>query len=165
MNERDQLCVKVDIIPLEVITRNRIAGSCAKLLGVPEGTPVDEAIIEICYKRDDLSDPMINDMHALALHLVTKEKLEEIYVLTRQINMELIKLFNLIDIELIDFKIEYGIDHNGNLLLADEISPDTCRLWDIHTQEKLDKDRFRRDMANIEEAYQEILRRLKHKGA
>ncbi|MEG0958210.1 MAG: phosphoribosylaminoimidazolesuccinocarboxamide synthase [Erysipelotrichaceae bacterium] len=160
LNERDQRCVKVDIIPLEVIVRNIIAGSCAKHLGLEEGIKPEEVIIEICYKKDELGDPMINDSHAIALKLVTRKELDIIYSLTKKINVALIELFNEISIDLIDFKIEFGKDKNGTILLADEISPDTCRLWDSKTQEKLDKDRFRRDLGRVEEAYLEILQRL-----
>lgn len=165
LNDRDQLCKKVDIIPLEVIVRNRLAGSCAKRLGVEEGYPIENTVMEICFKCDELNDPMINDSHAIAIHLATRDELNKIYEITEKVNIALKELFSGIGIDLIDFKIEFGRDHEGNILLADEISPDTCRLWDIETQKKLDKDRFRRDMGDVEEAYQEILTRLQRKGA
>lgn len=160
LDERRQLCKRVEIIPLEVIGRNVIAGSASKRLGVEEGTMPQEKIYEICYKRDDLGDPMINDTHAIALGIATAEELDEIYTLTKRINELLTERFAQIGIRLIDFKLEFGKDRSGRILLADEISPDTCRFWDAVTNEKLDKDRFRRDMAHIEDAYHEILRRL-----
>lgn len=163
INERDQLCVKVDIIPIEVIVRNTFAGSIAKRLGVKEGTPAPLPIKEICYKCDGLKDPLINDDQALALQLVTQEELKRIYEYALAINNVLLALFKEIHIDLIDFKIELGKDATGKILLADEISPDTCRLWDSETHEKLDKDRFRRDLGDIEEAYQEIYKRLKER--
>lgn len=165
LNDRDQLCKKVDIIPLEVIVRNRLAGSCAKRLGVEEGYVIENTVMEICYKCDELNDPMINDSHAIAIHLATRDELNKMYEITEKVNIALKELFSGIGIDLIDFKIEFGRDHEGNILLADEISPDTCRLWDVETQKKLDKDRFRRDMGDVEEAYQEILTRLQRKGA
>lgn len=163
LNDRDQLCVKVDIIPLEVIIRNRFAGSIAKRLGVEEGRIAPVTIKEICYKCDELNDPLINDDQALALELVTESELKQIYEYALQINAALCELFQSIHIDLIDFKIELGRDRDGKILLADEISPDTCRLWDSDTKEKLDKDRFRRDLGNVEAAYQEIAKRLKER--
>lgn len=163
LNDRDQLCIKVAIIPLEVIIRNRFAGSIAKRLGVEEGRISPVTIKEICYKCDELNDPLINDDQALALELVTKAELKQIYEYALQINRELCELFCSIHIDLIDFKIEFGKTSNGTILLADEISPDTCRLWDSDTQERLDKDRFRRDLGNVEAAYQEIAKRLKER--
>lgn len=160
LSERCQLCKKVDIIPLEVIVRNTLAGSTAKLFKIEEGLKLDTPIYEICYKKDELADPMINDYHAVALKLVTKDELKKIYCETEKINSLLIKLFDKMSIELVDFKIEFGIDKNKTVLLADEISPDCCRLWDKMTGKKLDKDRFRRDLGEVEEAYQEILNRL-----
>ncbi len=160
IDERTQRCIKAEIIPLEVIVRNVLAGSTAKLLGMEEGTAIKNPIIEICYKKDELGDPMINAYHAMALNLATEKELDTIYKLTAKINELLIDLFKKINIKLVDFKIEFGKDKDGNVVLADEISPDSCRLWDLDTNEKLDKDRFRRDLGGVEEAYQEILKRL-----
>ena len=160
LNERDQLCLKVSIVPLEVIVRNVIAGSMAKRLGIEEGTQAPNTIYEICYKDDALGDPLINDHHAVALGAATYEELAEIYALTARINEELIKMFSEVNIRLVDFKIEFGKTADGKIVLADEISPDTCRLWDATTNEKLDKDRFRRDMGKVIEAYEEINARL-----
>lgn len=160
LNDRDQLCRKVSIVPLEVIVRNVIAGSMAKRLGIEEGTPAPNTIFEICYKDDALGDPLINDHHAVALGAATYEELNTIYDLTGRINELLKDLFAKINIRLIDFKIEFGKTADGQIVLADEISPDTCRLWDADTNEKLDKDRFRRDLGNVIGAYQEIDSRL-----
>ena len=160
MNERDQLCLKVSIMPLEVIVRNVIAGSMAKRLGIEEGTKAPNTIFEICYKDDSLGDPLINDHHAVALGAATYEELAEIYDLTARINEALIEMFASVNIRLVDFKIEFGKTADGKIVLADEISPDTCRLWDATTNEKLDKDRFRRDMGKVIEAYEEINARL-----
>lgn len=160
INDRDQLCLKVDIVPLEVIVRNVIAGSMAKRLGIEEGTPSPNTILEICYKEDALGDPLINDHHAVALGAASYEELDRIYALTARINDVLKELFASVGIRLIDFKIEFGRTPDGSIILADEISPDTCRLWDAKTNEKLDKDRFRRDMGRVIEAYEEISKRL-----
>lgn len=160
LNERDQLCLKVAIMPLEVIVRNVIAGSMAKRLGIEEGTVAPNTIYEICYKDDALGDPLINDHHAVALGAATYEELAEIYDLTARINKVLIDMFAQVNIRLVDFKIEFGKTADGKIVLADEISPDTCRLWDATTNEKLDKDRFRRDMGKVIEAYEEINARL-----
>ena len=160
LNERDQLCLHVSIIPLEVIVRNVIAGSMAKRLGIEEGTPAPNTIFEICYKDDSLGDPLINDHHAVALGAATYEELAEIYDLTSRINKVLIDMFSQVNIRLVDFKIEFGKTADGKIVLADEISPDTCRLWDATTNEKLDKDRFRRDMGKVIEAYEEINARV-----
>ena len=160
LNERDQLCLRVSILPLEVIVRNVIAGSMAKRLGIEEGTKAPNTIFEICYKDDALGDPLINDHHAVALGAATYEELAEIYALTARINEALIEMFASINIRLVDFKIEFGKTADGKIVLADEISPDTCRLWDATTNEKLDKDRFRRDMGKVIEAYEEINARL-----
>lgn len=160
IDERNQLCKKVEIIPLEVIVRNTLAGSTAKLLGISEGLELSSPIFEICYKKDELNDPLINDYHAVALGLATKEELETIYALTAKINTLLISFFKNIGIKLVDFKIEFGRDVNNNIILADEISPDSCRLWDLKTNEKMDKDRFRRDLGKVEEAYIEVLNRI-----
>ncbi len=165
LNERDQLCRKVTILPLEVIVRNVIAGSAAARFQLKEGTEIRCPIIELCWKDDALGDPLINDFHAIALNLATREELDEIYAMTEKINTILIAMWKEMGIRLIDFKIEFGKTAEGELLLADEISPDTCRLWDAKTNEKLDKDRFRRDLGQIEEAYQEIFSRLEKKEA
>lgn len=159
LNDRDQLCQKVKIFPLEVTVRNIIAGTMSKRLGIEEGTVPPETIFEIGYKNDDLGDPLINDYHAYALG-IKKEELEIIYSMTKKINELLIKMFDEIGINLIDFKIEFGRNCEGEIILADEITPDTCRLWDKKTGVKLDKDRFRRDMGNVEEAYIEVAERL-----
>jgi len=160
LNERDQLCRIVDIFPLEFIARNIVAGSMAKRLDIPEGTKPNNLIIDICYKKDELGDPLINNDHAVALGIATYDELEIMYAMTRKINDFLIKLFKNLGITLVDFKIEFGKTRDGEIVLADEISPDTCRFWDIETNEKLDKDRFRRDLGNVKEAYEEILKRL-----
>ena len=162
LNDRDQLCRRVKIIPLEVIVRNTIAGSMARRLGIEEGTQPSNVIYDICYKNDELGDPLINDHHAVALGLATYGELAEIYRLTACINEVLKGLFERINIRLVDFKIEFGKTSDGEIVLADEVSPDTCRLWDATTGERLDKDRFRRDMGRIREAYEEILVRLKN---
>lgn len=160
LNDRDQLCKKVKIFPLEVIVRNLVAGSMSKRLGIPEGTEIDNVIYEICYKNDSLGDPLINDHHAVALKAATYDELATIYDLTSKINNILKEIFLNEGIILVDFKIEFGKTADGQIVLADEISPDTCRLWDKETKKKLDKDRFRRDMGSVEEAYIEILSRL-----
>ncbi len=160
INERDQLCHQVEIIPLEVIIRNVIAGSMAKRLGIEEGTVPSNVVYELCYKNDTYGDPLINDDHAVALGLATYEELATIKKMTLEINQALIEFFDKQGIRLIDFKIEFGRKNDGTIVLADEISPDTCRLWDKETNEKLDKDRFRRDLGNVEEAYIEILNRV-----
>jgi phosphoribosylaminoimidazole-succinocarboxamide synthase len=160
LNERDQVCEKLHIFPLEVIVRNVIAGSMAKRVGIPEGTKPVNTIFEICYKNDKYGDPLINDHHAVALGLASYEELEEIYAITAKINELLKTTFDKEGITLVDFKIEFGKNSKGEIMLADEITPDTCRLWDKETGEKLDKDRFRRDLGSVEEAYIEILKRL-----
>jgi len=159
LNEREQLCKKVEIVPLEVIVRNVAAGSMAKRLGLKEGFELKTTVYELSYKDDSLGDPLINDCHAVGIGATTFEELEVIYSITKKINLILIELFKKLDIKLIDFKLEFG-RKDGKIYLADEISPDTCRFWDIHTGEKLDKDRFRRNMGNVKEAYEEILKRL-----
>ncbi|WP_029452952.1 phosphoribosylaminoimidazolesuccinocarboxamide synthase [Clostridium algidicarnis] len=159
ISEREQICLKVDIVPLEVIVRNVAAGSMAKRLGIKEGTKLETTVYEICYKDDDLGDPLINDYHAVALGLTTFDELKKIYGITRNINDILKDFFLKQGIDLIDFKLEFG-RYKGEILLADEISPDTCRFWDSKTKEKLDKDRFRRDLGNVTEAYVEILKRI-----
>ena len=160
LNDRDQLCQRVTIFPLEVIVRNIIAGSMAKRVGIKEGTKINNTIFEICYKNDDYGDPLINDHHAVAMGLATYDELKEIYDITGKINNLLKEKFDKIGITLVDFKIEFGKNSKGEILLADEITPDTCRLWDKETGEKLDKDRFRRDLGNIEEADIEVVKRL-----
>ena len=160
LNDTDQLCYKVNIFPLEVIVRDYIAGSMAKRLGIEEGTKPVTTIFEICYKNDALGDPLINDYHAVAVGAATFEELKEIYSLTAKVNEELTKLFAEIGVKLIDFKVEFGKTSDGKIVLADEISPDCCRLWDAKTNDKLDKDRFRRDLGNVIEAYIEIYNRL-----
>ncbi len=160
LNDRDQLCRRVSIIPLEVIVRNVIAGSMAHRLGLEEGIEPRNTIYDLCYKREELGDPLINDHHAVALGLVSYEELTQIYRMTARINEVLKALFARINIRLVDFKIEFGRTSDGEIVLADEISPDTSRLWDMTTHERLDKDRFRRDLGRVRESYEEILKRL-----
>ena len=160
LNDRDQLCEKLEIIPLEVIVRNVITGSMAKRVGIADGTIPKTTIFEICYKNDEYGDPLINDYHAVAMGLATFDELRYIYETTSKINDLLKKVFDEEGITLVDFKIEFGKNSKGEILLADEITPDTCRLWDKATGKKLDKDRFRQDLGGIEEAYIEILNRL-----
>lgn len=160
LSEREQLCKKVEIVPLEVIVRNVAAGSMAKRLGLQEGFELKTTVFELSYKDDDLGDPLINDFHAVGIGATTFEELEKIYAMTAKINDLLKEFFAKQNIRLIDFKLEFG-RYNGEVILADEISPDTCRFWDATTGEKLDKDRFRRDMGNVKDAYIEILNRIK----
>jgi len=160
LNDRDQLCEKLEIVPLEVIVRNVITGSMAKRVGIADGTIPKTTIFEICYKNDEYGDPLINDYHAVAMGLATFDELKYIYETTSKINDLLKKVFDEEGITLVDFKIEFGKNSKGEILLADEITPDTCRLWDKATGKKLDKDRFRQDLGGIEEAYIEILNRL-----
>lgn len=161
LNDREQLVKKAKIIPLEVIIRNIAAGSMAKRLGIEEGVVLSNAVFEICYKDDALQDPIINDDHAIyVLRVVTKEQLDQIKNYSLAINQFLQKTFAAINIKLVDFKIEFGFDINGKIILADEISPDSCRLWDASTSEKLDKDRFRRDLGGLVEAYKTVASRL-----
>ncbi len=161
LSDREQLIKKVKIIPLEVIIRNIAAGSMAKRLGIAEGTALLAPVFEICYKDDTLGDPLINDDHAInVLKVVTKKQLDEIKNLTLRINEIMCKIFAKIGISLVDFKIEFGFDGQGSIILADEISPDSCRLWDQSTSEKLDKDRFRRNLGGLVEAYKEVASRL-----
>lgn len=159
LNDREQLCKKVEIVPLEVIVRNVAAGSMAKRLGLEEGYKLKTTVFELSYKDDSLGDPLINDHHAVAIGVTTFEELKEIYKIAKKVNDVLKEFFEEQNIDLIDFKIELG-RYNGEIILADEISPDTCRFWDKTTGEKLDKDRFRRDMGNVKDAYVEILNRL-----
>lgn len=161
LNNREQLVKKATIIPLEVIVRNIAAGSMAKRLGMEEGLQLKAPVFEICYKKDELGDPLINDDHAInVLQVVTKSQLEEIKNYTLKINEILQKLFLNAKIKLVDFKIEFGFDKDKRIMLADEISPDSCRLWDVNTLEKLDKDRFRRDLGGLVDAYKEVAKRL-----
>ena len=160
LSDRDTLVKKVSIVPLEVIIRNVSAGSFAKHYGVEEGIQFDEPTIEFSYKNDALGDPLLNSYHALALKLATKEEIETIKRLAFKVNEVLIAYFKTLGIRLVDFKLEFGRLPDGTIVLADEISPDTCRLWDIKTNEKLDKDRFRRDMGGVEDAYKEVFKRL-----
>lgn len=159
LNDRETAVKKVEIVPLEVIMRNIAAGSFSKRFGVEEGKVLACPTLEFCLKNDDLGDPMIDRTHILALELATKEELEQISSMTMKINELLCKFFQEIGIELVDFKLEFGRCADG-IILADEISPDTCRLWDAKTHEKLDKDRFRRDMGGVEEAYDEVMKRI-----
>lgn len=160
INEREMLVKAVKILPLEVIVRNIAAGSLAKRLGLEEGTVMASTVLEFCYKDDDLGDPMINDYHIAAVNLATEEQVALIKKYAFTINEVLVNYFKERNIKLVDFKIEFGV-YKGEVILADEISPDTCRLWDAETDKKLDKDRFRRDLGDVEDAYQEVLSRLK----
>ena len=160
ISDRETLVKKVSIIPLEVIIRNVSAGSFAKNYGVEEGIFFDEPTIEFSYKNDKLGDPLINSYHAIALKLATKEEIETIKKYAFKINEEMKKFFISINVKLIDFKLEFGKLKDGAIVLADEISPDTCRFWDAATNEKLDKDRFRRDLGNVEGAYKEMMKRI-----
>src|SRR3989338_4087711 len=159
LNDRDMLVKKVEIIPVEVTMRNIVAGGMAKLLGLEEGIVLGEPVLEYHYKEDKLHDPLINDYHIKALEIATEEELEKIAKYSFKINEILKKFFDSKGLVLVDFKLEFG-RYKGKVILADEISPDTCRLWDKTTKEKLDKDRFRRDLGGVEEAYQEVLRRV-----
>ena len=160
ISDRETIVKKVTIVPLEVIIRNIAAGSFSKRFGVEEGTVLKQPSLEYSYKDDDLGDPLINDYHILALGLATREELDTIAAYAFKVNEVLKKYLLTLDIELVDFKLEFGKLSDGTIVLADEISPDTCRLWDSETHEKLDKDRFRRDMGGVEEAYHEVMHRL-----
>lgn len=160
ISNRETLVKKVSIIPLEVIIRNVAAGSFSKNYGVEEGIIFDEPTIEFSYKNDKLGDPLINSYHAIALKLATKEEIETIKKYAFKINEEMKKFFISINVKLIDFKLEFGRLKDNTIVLADEISPDTCRFWDATTNEKLDKDRFRRDLGNVEGAYKEMMKRI-----
>ncbi len=159
LDDRRTVVKKVEIVPLEVIIRNKAAGSFSKRLGVSEGTELKCSTLEFSYKNDDLGDPLINSYMALALGLATKEEIDKITEMAFKINAILQEIFKEVGIELIDFKLEFGRYH-GDIILADEISPDTCRYWDMETHDHLDKDRFRRDLGDAEGAYQEVYRRL-----
>lgn len=160
LNERETVVKKVSIVPLEVIIRNISAGSFSKRYGVEEGIPFDEPTIEFSYKNDDLHDPLINSYHAVALKLATWEEIRQIKDYAFRVNQFLKAELLACGVLLVDFKLEFGRLADGTIVLADEISPDTCRFWDAKTREKLDKDRFRRDLGNVEDAYQEMRRRL-----
>lgn len=160
LSETEQLVKKVDIISLEVVTRNIVAGSLSKRLGIKEGASLSKPIIEFYYKNDELGDPFVAEDHIFELQLATKEELEVIKEKALNINAVLSSFFKELGIRLIDFKLEFGKDENGQIILADEISPDTCRLWDIETNEKLDKDVFRRNLGSLTEAYEKILSKL-----
>lgn len=160
LNDRETVVKKVDIVPLEVIIRNFSAGSFAKKMGMEEGIKFSRPTLEFSYKNDDLHDPFINSYYALALDLATQEEIDTITKYAFIVNDVMQEYFGSLGIDLIDFKIEFGRLADGTVILADEVSPDTCRLWDKETHEKLDKDRFRRDLGNVEDAYQEVFRRL-----
>lgn len=160
LNDRETVVKKVKIVPLEVIVRNIAAGSLSKRLGLPEGTKLASPVLEFCYKDDALGDPMVNEYHIYAMNIATPEELKVIADYSFRVNDFLIKFLSKCNIDLVDFKIEFGRTPDGKIILADEISPDTCRFWDIKTHEKLDKDRFRRDMGGVEEAYAEMMKRV-----
>ncbi len=160
LSDRETVVKRVKIIPLEVIVRNIAAGSLSKRLGLPEGTKLKKTVLEYSYKDDSLGDPMVNEYHIFALNLATREELDAISAYALKTNETLSNYLSDLNIELVDFKLEFGKTIDGELVLADEISPDTCRFWDATTKEKLDKDRFRRDMGGVEDAYREILKRL-----
>jgi len=160
LNERETVVKKVTIVPLEVIIRNISAGHFASNYGVDEGIVFDEPTIEFSYKNDDLDDPLINEYHVRALKLASKEDVETIKAMSFKINDVMKEFFKQRNVDLVDFKLEFGKTSDGTIVLADEISPDTCRFWDSETHEKLDKDRFRRDLGNVEDAYQEMINRI-----
>lgn len=160
LNQRETAVKKVSIVPLEVIVRNIAAGSLSKRLGVAEGTPMKKTVLEFSYKNDSLGDPMVNDYHILALEIATQEEIDQIAEMSMKIDRLMLEFFDSVNVDLVDFKLEFGKTSDGQIILADEISPDTCRFWDKNTHEKLDKDRFRRDMGGVEEAYKEMMKRL-----
>ncbi len=160
INDRETLVKKVSIVPLEVIVRNVAAGSLSKRLGIPEGTPMRRPVIEYCYKCDELDDPMVNEYHIAAMGWADDRTMADIAGYALKINSILTRYFHEVGVDLIDFKLEFGVTTDGKLVLADEISPDTCRFWDSRTHEKLDKDRFRRDMGGVEAAYEEMAARI-----
>ncbi|MBC9784752.1 phosphoribosylaminoimidazolesuccinocarboxamide synthase [Heliobacterium chlorum] len=162
LNDREMLVKSLEIIPVEVVARNIVAGSLSKRIGQPEGTLLAKPVLEFYYKDDALGDPMINEYHIAALEWATPEQMDAIKAIALKVNEILKEFMDSLNIDLVDFKLEFGL-HNGTVLLGDEISPDTCRFWDKDTKEKLDKDRFRRDLGGLEEAYREILRRLEGK--
>ncbi|MEQ8665469.1 MAG: phosphoribosylaminoimidazolesuccinocarboxamide synthase [Rhodospirillales bacterium] len=163
LNMREQLVREVEIIPIEIVVRNVVAGTLAKRFGMAEGTPLPRSIVEFCYKSDELGDPMVAEEHITAFGWATPQDMDEMMAMSLRINDFLTGLFLGIGLRLVDFKLEFGRlweEDQMRIVLADEISPDSCRLWDVKTNEKLDKDRFRRDLGNVEEAYQEVARRL-----
>lgn len=161
LDDNNQLVKKVQIIPIEVVVRNIATGSLTKRLGIKDGTVLPFTLIEFCYKNDELNDPILNDEHCILMNLVKSESdLEELKRLAREINTLLKNFFSERRLKLVDFKIEFGVDKDGNILLADEISPDSCRFWDMDTNEKLDKDRFRQGLGNVKVAYEEVLKRI-----
>ncbi len=160
MSDRETIVKKVKIVPLEVIIRNKAAGSMAKRLGLEEGTQLKCTVLEFSYKDDELGDPLINAYHAVAIGAATTKDVEIISQMALEINKYMVEFFESVGVELIDFKLEFGKTSDGTIVLADEISPDTCRFWDIKTHEKLDKDRFRRDLGGVEEAYAEMMKRI-----
>ncbi|MGM0110347.1 phosphoribosylaminoimidazolesuccinocarboxamide synthase [Enterococcus sp. DIV0187] len=164
LSETEQLIQNVEIIPLEVVVRNIAAGSFSKRLAIPEGTPLKSPIVEFYYKNDELDDPMVIDAHILTLELATAEELTQLRQKALAVGEALTELFDSIDITLVDFKLELGRQKDGSILLADEVSPDTCRLWDKQTNEHLDKDIYRRDLGDIIPVYQEVLNRLEKRG-
>ncbi|OJU17307.1 MAG: phosphoribosylaminoimidazolesuccinocarboxamide synthase, partial [Clostridiales bacterium 43-6] len=159
LSARETAVKSVEIVPVEVIVRNIAAGSLAKRLGLTEGTELQSTVLEYCYKDDSLGDPMINVSHAVAIGIATKEELDKIGEMAYKINEIMVNYFKSVNVILVDFKLEFG-RYDGRIILADEISPDTCRFWDADTKEKLDKDRFRRDLGGVEEAYAEMSKRL-----
>ena len=160
ISDRETVVKRVEIVPLEVIIRNIAAGSFSKRFGVEEGKKLNCTTLEYCLKNDDLGDPLINDYHAMALGLATQEEIDTIKAMAFKVNEVMKEYFKQLDVILVDFKLEFGKTPDGEILLADEISPDTCRFWDVHTHEKLDKDRFRRDLGGVEEAYAEMMKRI-----
>lgn len=160
LSDTDQLCLKTEVIPMEVIVRNVIAGSMAQRLGLQEGLVPSEPVYDICYKSDELCDPIINDFHAIALGLVTKAELAEVYEVAKKINDILVPVFRQAGISLVDFKIEFGRLPDGSLVVSDDITPDSARFWDIETGMKLDKDRFRQDCGKVGQAYKTVYERL-----
>lgn len=160
IDENKQLCRVVEHIPIEVIVRNVIAGSMAKRLGIEEGVVPENTIFDICLRGEELGDPLVNDHHAVALGIATYEELAKIYEISAKVNLLLSELFAKAGITLVDFKIEFGRTESGELILADELTPDTCRLWDMATGERMDKDRFRRDLGRVRETYEEVARRI-----
>lgn len=160
LDTHNQLCKKLDIIPLEFIVRNVVAGSLARRLDMEEGVVLKNTVYELCYKKSELHDPIVNESLATALGLITEEELERAWSMAKKINRSLIDMFDKAGIDVIDFKIEFGRDKDGQIILVDEISPDSARFWDKKTKKKLDKDRFRRELGQIEESYRELLERL-----
>ena len=160
VDDDGQLCRVVEHVPVEVIVRNVVAGSMAKRLGMEEGIVPENTIFDLCLRRSDLGDPLINDHHAVALGLLSYEELSELYEMSAKINSLVTELYNKAGITVVDFKIEFGRAADGSLVLADELSPDTCRLWDKATGERMDKDRFRRDLGSVGETYEEVAKRL-----